>query len=56
MGLLFCKEYPKLKLTKSLFGNIFNHHKAFNYTYDEYINDFKNQKVYGSFVKVWTGR
>ena len=56
MGLIFGQENTLMKLTKSLFGNIFNHHKAFNYTYDEYINDFKNKKVYGSFVKVWTGR
>ena len=56
MGLLFCKEYPKLKQIKSLFGSIFDHHKAFDYSYDEYINDLKGGKIYGSFVKVWTGR
>ncbi len=56
MGLLFWQECPKLKYTHSLFGSIFKHHKAFNYHYDEYSNDFKNKKAYESFVKVWTGR
>jgi hypothetical protein len=56
MGLLFWQEYPNLKYTPSLFGNIHKHHKAFGYNYNEYLNDFKNKRAYEPFVKVWTGR
>jgi len=53
MGLLFAEEYPNLR---SVFGHIFNHHQAFHYNYDQYIQDFNNKMVHGKFVKVWTGR
>jgi hypothetical protein len=56
MGLLFNQEYPLLYKKGSLFGNIMKHHRAFNYNYDHYLQDFKNKKVYGPFVKVWSGR
>ncbi len=56
MGLLFNEEYPLLYKRGSLFGNIMNHHRAFNYNYDEYLQDFKSKKAYEPFVKVWTGR
>lgn len=56
MGLLFCQEYSKLIHIGSLFGEIFNHHMAFGYNYNQYLDDFKNRKMYGAFVKVWTGR
>ena len=56
MGLLFCLEYPKLLLIKSLFGEIHRHPHAFSYTFDAYINDFKKKRVLGKFVKIWTGR
>jgi hypothetical protein len=56
MGLLFSQENLLLKIRGSLFGNIMNHYKAFGYNYDEYIQDFNNKKICGSFVKVWTGR
>jgi hypothetical protein len=56
MGLLFWQESPNLKYTHSLFGEIFKHHKAFGYNYDEYFNDLKNKRARESFVKVWTGR
>lgn len=56
MGLLFWQESPNLKYTHSLFGNIYNHHRALKYNYDEYFNDFKNKRTRESFVKVWTGR
>jgi len=56
MGLLFCQEFPDLKNTVSLFGNILKHYKGFSYNYDQYFEDFNNKKVPHSFVKVWTGR
>jgi hypothetical protein len=56
LGLLFCQEYPKLMLIKSLFGDIMLQHRAFLYTYDDYCKDFKTKRVTGPFVKVWTGR
>jgi hypothetical protein len=56
MGLLFWQEYPNLKYTHSLFGNILKHHRAFVYNFNDYSNDFKNKRAYEPFVKVWTGR
>lgn len=57
LGLLFTNECDNSNMKlKSLFGEIFNHYKAFGYNFDEYINDFKNKRVVGSVVKVWTGR
>lgn len=56
LGLLFCQEYPNLLKINSLFGDILKSPRAFNYTYDDYDNDFKNKKVINKFVKVWTGR
>jgi hypothetical protein len=55
MGLLFSLEYPKLLRYKSLLGNI---QKSGNwgYTYDEYEENFKKNKVVKVVVKVWTGR
>jgi hypothetical protein len=55
MGLLFTLEYPKLLKYKSLLGNI---HKIGNwgYTYDQYEENFKKNKVVKLVVKVWTGR
>lgn len=56
LGLLFCQEYPKLRNVKSLFGDIMRHPRAFNYNYDNYCDDIKNNRPITSFVKVWTGR
>jgi hypothetical protein len=56
IGLLFCQEFRDLNKSVSLFGNILKHHKGFSYNYDDYIEDFKNNKVPHKFVKVWTGR
>ena len=56
MGLLFCKECPKLQKIPSVFGHILKHHNAFAYTYDNYLQDFNNKKACSPFVKVWTGR
>jgi hypothetical protein len=56
MGLLFCIECPKLNIVKSVFGHILKHHRSFKYNFNDYINDFNHKKIYGSFIKVWTGR
>lgn len=56
LGLLFCEEYSQLKNIKSLFGEIIKHHKSFQYSYSDYINDFNNKRIYHNVVKVWTGR
>lgn len=55
-GLLFCVEYPKLLRIKSLFGDIMQKQRAFNYTYDDYTNDIKHRNIIHPFIKVWTGR
>ena len=56
IGLLFDEEYPQIKKYKSLFGEIDGHYKAFGYSFDEYVAQFKRGKVIGAAVKVWTGR
>lgn len=56
LGIIFCEEYQNLLQSKSIFGDIFNHTKSLNYTFNEYMNDFKNNRLTDFFVKVWTGR
>jgi hypothetical protein len=56
LGVLFTIEYGTLKDIKSLYGEIFNQYRAFNYNYDDYIRDFKNKQIHSSIVKVWSGR
>lgn len=56
MGLLFCEEYPQLNKINSLFGDILNKNKSFDYNYDQYNEDLKHKRVIYPFVKVWTGR
>lgn len=56
MGVLFNEECPQLYNIKSLFGNIHHHYRAFKYNYNEYINDFQNNRLKGILTKVWTGR
>jgi hypothetical protein len=56
LGLLFCEEYKKLLVIKSLFGDITKQPKAFSYTFDEYYADLKQKRTILPFVKVWTGR
>ncbi len=56
LGLLFCQEYPRLLIIKSLFGDIMRQHRAFSYTYDDYCKDLKKKRAIMPFVKVWTGR
>ena len=56
MGVLFNQECPQLYNIKSLFGNIYQHYRAFKYNYNEYNDDFKHNRLKGDMVKVWTGR
>jgi hypothetical protein len=56
LGLLFCKECPKLLLVKSLFGDIMKQPKAFFYTYEHYSKDLSRKKLLAPVIKVWTGR
>jgi hypothetical protein len=56
IGLLFSQEYPLLKKARSLFGNIHNYHRAFRYHYNNYLQDFNNNRIFRPFTKVWTGR
>ena len=56
LGALFKNEFHNLINIKSLYGSIFSHYRAFGYNYDDYINDFNEKKIYGSVVKIWTGR
>jgi len=59
LGAIFHAEYPRITKYPSLFGSIFQQHKAFHYTFDEYIQDVAgHDKRVRSLpcVKVWTGR
>jgi hypothetical protein len=56
MGLLFFIEYLKYYPRNSLLGHICSHHNSFSYNYDTYLDDLQKNKIYGIFVKVWTGR
>jgi hypothetical protein len=56
IGLLFFLEAPYLAKCGSLFGDIIFKYKSFGYSYEEYQNDLRLQKVLYPFVKVWTGR
>ena len=56
IGLLFCQEYPILTKFNSLFGDILKKHRAFDYNYDQYINDISHKRIIHPFIKVWTGR
>lgn len=56
-GLIFYLESGFTKKYKSLFGHIYHHNSAFNYTYDNYLNDLKvKKKLPKGIIKVWTGR
>jgi hypothetical protein len=56
-GLIFSIEQSGyMKYRKSLFGEIMKHYESFNYSFDEYMDDFKKGIARETFVKVWTGR
>jgi len=58
LGCLFYTESSKCYKIKSLFGNIMTYDKRvkFNYSYDNYESDIKNNKLPKTVIKVWTGR
>jgi hypothetical protein len=56
MGAIFYTENDKILNKKSLLGDIMLYPQKFNYTYNKYINDNKNNKLLHPIVKVWTGR
>ena len=55
LGCIFFTENPKINGRKSLFGNIMKYHK-WGYTYEEYENDLKKNRIPRFIIKVWTGR
>jgi len=55
LGCIFFTENPKINDRKSLFGNIMKYHK-WGYTYEEYENDLKKNRIPRFIIKVWTGR
>lgn len=56
LGIIFSEEFINLINKKSLFGDIMIQPNAFNYTYDQYMRDIKENKQVSTVVKVWTGR
>jgi hypothetical protein len=56
MGLLFCEECPALLNSPSLFGDIKQFPRAFQYTFGQYKQDVVKKKIFHPVVKVWTGR
>lgn len=56
LGCLFSRENPRVGINQGLFGSIFKHYRGFEYTFDAYMDDFKQGNVPARAVKVWTGR
>jgi hypothetical protein len=56
MGSIFCTEYPKTNMSKSLLGNIMKYPLTGKYTYDMYDTDLKKGTIKRPVVKIWTGR
>lgn len=56
MGCIFSTEYPNVKITKSILGNILMYPLTGKYNYDNYESDFKKGTIKRVIVKVWTGR
>ena len=55
-GVIFFSEYPFITKKKALLGNIFKYQNFSKYTYENYENDVKNNRLPRPIVKVWTGR
>ena len=55
LGIIFCLEYDKLSILKSVFGNIFAYQR-WGYTFEQYMEDFNTKKIKNPIIKVWTGR
>lgn len=56
MGCIFSSEYPQLRITKSLFGDILKYPLSGNYNYNMYETDLKKGTIKRPVVKIWTGR
>jgi hypothetical protein len=56
MGSIFCTEYPKTNISKSIFGNILKYPLTGKYTYEMYDTDLKKSTIKRDVVKIWTGR
>ena len=54
-GCIFSIEYTRNLSRKSLLGDIMKYHK-WGYSYDQYIDKFKDRTIPRIVVKVWTGR
>jgi hypothetical protein len=55
LGSIFFTENPQILNKKSVFGNIMKYQK-WGYSYNEYVNDYKNKRIPKLIVKIWTGR
>jgi hypothetical protein len=55
-GVIFFSEYPFITKKKALLGNIFKYQNFSKYTYENYEDDVKNNRLPRPIVKVWTGR
>ena len=56
LGCIFCTEYPRTNISKSIFGDILRYPSSGRYTYDMYETDLKKGTIPRSVIKVWTGR
>jgi len=54
-GCIFFTENPKISNRISVFGNIMKYQK-WGYTYEQYENDIKKNRIPSYVIKVWTGR
>ena len=54
-GIIFNIEVPELLKICSLLGSIQTYCR-WGYSYNEYLNDIKNNRISRNIVKVWTGR
>ena len=55
MGVLFNIECPQTRQVKSLLGDIFSY-MNFGYSFDQYVESVRRNRVIRPIVKVWTGR
>ena len=53
--LFFAENYEKLKIKPSICGSIVEHHRPFEFTFDELMNGDDSCKDY-KIIKVWSGR
>jgi hypothetical protein len=54
-GCIFFLENTKIHNVKSLFGNIMSYQR-WGYSYEDYENDLKNNRIPKAVLKIWTGR